>query len=160
MRHHEPWSVRDPATVLIEILRRGRPRPGDVHVAKLTCGDTEPQAVLDVVRVHRGPPPPRVEASHLLRDHAVSLAGQREWLERGWERPRFVLVTVVARLGRVVPGPDDFLWLAAWRYSNHLTNAFDGDVYLVTDHGWTGCLDHRADFSPSLWAAGRTLVAV
>ena len=64
--------------------------------------------------------------------------------------PTHVLVTVVCRSGRVVPGPEELFWLRAWRYSNHLANAFDGDVYLVTEHGWTGCMDRRAGFTLGL----------
>ena len=34
----------------------------------------------------------------------------------------------------------------AWRRSNHLRGAFNGDVYAVTPHGWGGYLDHRAGY--------------
>jgi hypothetical protein len=56
---------------------------------------------------------------------------------------------VVCRRGRVVPTARDYFWLAAWLYSNHMSSAFHGDVYLVTEHGWTGCMDRRAGFEPS-----------
>ncbi len=50
-----------------------------------------------------------------------------------WEHGRsrtveHVFITVVCRAGRVLPGRTELFWSLAWRYSNHLTDAFDGDV--------------------------------
>jgi hypothetical protein len=61
-----------------------------------------------------------------------------------------VLITVVCRPGFVVPSAQEFDWLRAWRYSNHFRGAYDGDVFIVTPHGWTGTLDERAGFEPCL----------
>ena len=93
----------------------------------------------------------------MLRDRASRLVGPRPWTGDHWASPQHVLTTVVCRPGRVVPGPVELFWLLAWRYSNHHADAFDGDVYLVTDHGWTGTHDQRAGFTPALRAAGRNL---
>lgn len=41
---------------------------------------------------------------------------------------------------------------AAWRYSNHLTNAFDGGVMLVTEHGWADFMTDYAGHSPAMAA--------
>lgn len=153
MRHQNPWDVREPAAIIIEALRRTRPRTGDVLVAMLDRGDCDEQKVQEVLRVNRGALPQRFDASDQLREHALHLAGRREWLEPGRAPYQGVLVTIACRTGRVVPGPNELFWLMAWRYSNHNTGAYDGDVYLVTDHGWTGCHDHRAGFEPSLRAA-------
>jgi hypothetical protein len=60
------------------------------------------------------------------------------------------LVTVVCRDGYVLPGRREFGWLRAWLYSNHFRGAFDGDVYVVSPHGWTGTMDHRAGYEPYL----------
>jgi hypothetical protein len=136
--------------IIDEALRRRRPRPGDVLVALVQSGDEPDQALVDIARLHRGERPRRYEASDLLRAQAEAMVGRRPWVDGGWMPPRHVLVTVVCRLGRVVPGPEELFWLLAWRYSNHLTAAFNGDVYLVTEHGWTGCADHRAGFTPAL----------
>ncbi|WP_446663703.1 hypothetical protein [Flexivirga sp. B27] len=38
----------------------------------------------------------------------------------------------------------------AWLYSNHFRGTFDGDVYIVTPHGWAGSMDHRAGYEPHL----------
>lgn len=157
MTNFDPWDVREPVAMLEEVLARGRPTAGDVLVALLNRADAPEQPVVDVVRVHSGAPPGRHEGSELLRDHACRLVDPRPWTGEGWAPPEFVLVTIVCRTGRVVPGPHELMWLMAWRYSNHLGNAFDGDVYLLTDHGWTGCHDRRAGFTPSLSAASRHL---
>ncbi len=150
MRTQEPWDVREPATIIGEALRRRRPRAGDVLVALVQSGDEPDQALVDVKRVHRGERPGRFEASDLLRAQAEAMVGKRPFVDGRWAPPRHVLVTVVCRSGRVVPGPEELFWLLAWRYSNHLTAAFNGDVYLVTEHGWTGCADKRAGFTPAL----------
>ncbi|MGL5930343.1 MAG: hypothetical protein ACRCY8_15540 [Dermatophilaceae bacterium] len=119
-------------------------------VARLPRADAPEQVVLDAVRVHRGARPTRFDASDLLRSHAEEMVGPRPWRDGGWEPPRSVLVTVVCRTGRVVPGPEETFWMLAWHYSNHVRSAFDGDVYVVTEHGWTGCHDKRAGFTPAL----------
>ena len=152
-----PWDVRDPEALIAEVLRRQRPQPGDVLVAQLGRGDDPDQAVVDVVRVHRGARPPRLDASEMLATHALTVVGDRSRKGKGWTPPQYLLVTIVCRSGRVVPGPEESSWLMAWRYSNHNSNAFDGDVYLVTEHGWTGCCDERAGFAPALPRAGRRL---
>jgi hypothetical protein len=46
-----------------------------------------------------------------------------------------LLITVVCRQGRVIDTITEHRWLHAWRYSNHLTRAVDGDVYVVTPYG-------------------------
>ena len=57
MSGHDPWDVRDPAATITEVLRRRRPKPGDVLVAPLLRADDPDQELLDVVRVHRGDRP-------------------------------------------------------------------------------------------------------
>jgi hypothetical protein len=152
MRNPEPWDVADPERTLTDVLREVSPEPDDVYVAMLR---TSPgQHLVDVTRVHTGPQPDRFDTSGLLRRHARSRAGDRPWVGRGWQPPGFLFVTVVCRQGRVIPTDQDYFWLAAWRYTNHISNAFDGDVYLVTQHGWTGCMDRRAGFEPRLIVGG------
>lgn len=68
------------------------------------------------------------------------------------------LYTVVCREGRAVDALTEWLFMEAWRFSNHLTSAIAADVYVVTPHGWTGILDSRAGFEPRL--ASRLLTAV
>lgn len=160
MRTFDPWDVREPATLIEAVLATGRPDAGDVLVALLGLGDAAEQEVLDVVRVHRGDLPESHDASELLCEQAGRLVGDRPWTGDGWRPPQHVLVTVVCRTGRVVPGPREYFWLRAWRYANHLGDAYNGDVYLVTEHGWTGCIDRRAAFEPALGPGSRHLSVV
>jgi len=32
--------------------------------------------------------------------------------------------------------------MSAWRYSHHFTNAYDGRLVLVTEHGWVDFVDN------------------
>lgn len=150
MRNAEPWDVVDPARVLTDVLRRVTAEPDAVFVAMLRTG--EHQELVNVAQIHVGAPLELHDASELLRRHARSVAGDRPWEGSGWRRPQFLFVTVVCRRGRVIPSAQDYFWLTAWRYSNHCSNAFDGDIYLVTEHGWSGCVDRRAGFAPHLGA--------
>ena len=47
-----------------------------------------------------------------------------------------VLVTVIVRRGMNGWGWREKLWASAWRYSNHNSDAFDRDIFVVTEHGW------------------------
>ncbi len=157
MRRFDPWEVRAPAAMIGDALSRANATEGDVLVVLLPIADVQAQDVLDVVTVHEADLPDRFEASELLREHAGRLVEPRAWTGDRWAPPQHLLVTVVCRTGRVVPGPAEGFWLMAWRYSNHLGDAHDGDVYLVTEHGWTGLVDQRAGFTPALPAAPRHL---
>lgn len=148
MRHLERWDVANPERTLADVLSRVDAEPDDVLVAMLRIG--EEQELVNVTRVHSGAQPDFDDARDLLCRHAQSAAGDRPWEGSRWRSPEFLLVTVVCREGRVVPTAADYFWLTAWRFSNHGSNAFDGDVYLVTEHGWTGCTDQRAGFRPRL----------
>ncbi|MBR7744373.1 hypothetical protein KC207_13850 [Phycicoccus sp. BSK3Z-2] len=159
MTSFQPWEVRDPATVVQAVVAE-HPCDGDVLVVLLDTGDSARQRVLEVARVNQGRLPDEYHASDLLREQALRLVGRRAWTGDRWQPPRHVLVTVVCRSGRVVPGPREYFWLRAWRYANHCGDAFDGDVYLVTEHGWTGCIDHRADHTPALGPPPRHLSVV
>ncbi len=118
MRNLDPWDVQDPATTLDAILSHRRPADGDVFVALLRRTDSADQSVADVSRVHHGDLPDRPGASDLLCDEASRLVGPRLRAGDLWAPPKHVLVTVVCRTGRVVPGRIELFWLAAWRYSN------------------------------------------
>lgn len=65
---------------------------------------------------------------------------------------RHMLVTVLVRPGLCVFGPNEGRWLKAWRYSHHFTDAFDGHVIVVTEHGWADFMTEFADHSPAISA--------
>ncbi|MGV8909714.1 MAG: DUF2695 domain-containing protein [Propionicimonas sp.] len=60
------------------------------------------------------------------------------------------LITVVCRDGEaaITPLEAQFFW--GWRYSNHLTAALDGDVYVVTPQGWANLLPEYSGDVPAL----------
>jgi hypothetical protein len=159
MTSRERWDVANPRKTLREVVDRARPVDGDVVVVTMAARTGGATQILDVTTVHTaGAPLERHEASELLRRYAVATVPELPPARAGARadhegRPRgldYVVVTVVCRGGRVVPGPTEMFWALAWRYANHLANAFDGDVYTVTPHGWTGLSDERAGFTPAL----------
>lgn len=160
MREKFIWDLTDAAATLNEILKQSGAGLGEVVVAHV---DMASQRVTGtrIVTSRRpaadtdGHPAPegethRADLSRILRDVAIELAGEREWVG---DRPApitGVLITVVCRTGYVVDTAADWRWLMGWRYANHNSSAFDGDVYIVTPHGWTGILDNRCGLSPVL----------
>ncbi|HEU5042803.1 MAG TPA: hypothetical protein VFT75_01560 [Nocardioidaceae bacterium] len=66
--------------------------------------------------------------------------------------PRHSAITFVVRRGLCVLGPNEGRWMSAWRDSNHLTNAYDGSVVLVTEHGWYDFMTDAAALTPSIAA--------
>jgi hypothetical protein len=80
------------------------------------------------------------ELNDLLRSIAQAIAPPRTWTGNGWSAMTGELVTVVCREGepQITSTEAQFHW--GWRYSNHLTAAFHGEVYAVTPHGWVELL--------------------
>lgn len=66
--------------------------------------------------------------------------------------PRHSAITVLVRTGYCVFGSNEGNWLSAWKYSNYLSNAFNGGLILVTEHGWSDFMTHAAGLSPALVA--------
>jgi hypothetical protein len=164
------WEIKDPNSVLSQVIRMSEATAGDVVVARV---DIDTQQVtgtrtLDVPPAPRRSPDRlkderrrgrhRMRLSALVRDVATELALQHDWQPDG--RPGYtgVFVTVVCREGHVVDTEAEWRWLSAWRYSNHFRDGWDGDVYVVTPHGWTGVMDRRADLEPALRVQQLTMV--
>lgn len=154
---HNPWDLVDPAETLAQIIGRGRARPGTTLVAYVDI------ASQDVQRIRRLPTPTpylgEVEEDEYwamralsddLRGLAQEMAPIRTFDGNRWSRMTGVLVTVVCREGQPVSTDDEWQFWAAWRYSNHLTAAFEGEVYVVTPHGWTGTLSEQGGEAPAL----------
>ena len=57
-------------------------------------------------------------------------------------------MTVVVRPGRVVFGPAEHRVLSAWRYANHCLPVMQGDLLLVTPHGWRAFFDDSCGATP------------
>jgi hypothetical protein len=109
-------------------------REGDVVLALVR----DPSGDQEIVRLRSIPPTrrrglDRYERSRLLAGYAERLrVPQRRDAESQW----YSIVTILARRGHAVFGPDEGEWLEAWLYSNHLTGAFSGGLIVVTEHGW------------------------
>ncbi|MBB2891681.1 hypothetical protein [Flexivirga oryzae] len=145
----ERWQLRDPKTTLLEINERCPLELGRTVVAAVRMTD---QAVT-AARVALEPGQhlrPHPYDSDLARGIAEEIAPDRGSLGAENGGISHILVTVVCRDGYVVPARREFEWFRAWRYSNHFRGAIDGDVYVVTPHGWTGALDSRAGYEPCL----------
>jgi hypothetical protein len=63
---------------------------------------------------------------------------------------RSIVVTVIVRRGFNVWTRVEMTWAMAWRYSNHLTDAFDEDIIVVTEHGWASLLSYAGGRLPCL----------
>lgn len=156
-RCSEPWRLDDPQQILTEILDRAGRKPGLTHIAYVS-GD--PQR-LRGVRTLATPTPYRGSdecaadealsaLSDQVREVAIDLVPERTYDSDRWSAMEGCLVTVVCREGRVVSTADESQFITAWRYSNHFTVAFAGDVFAVTPHGWTGALREACGLLPSL----------
>lgn len=158
------WEIQDPETVLAQALQRSRARLGDVVVARV---DVDSQQVvgtktlqvpdawsadLDATDDEERRWRASSRLSELARSTAEELAPQRQWRQDGRGGYTGVFITIVCREGRVIDTAAEWRWINGWRYSNHFCDGFNGDVYVVTPHGWTGVMDHRAGRDPSLGA--------
>lgn len=141
-----PWHVTDPEQMLRAVHEICPLRVGQVIVAALAIGT---QQVTDAQVAASGG---RLEEHHDRSDRVRALAEQmvpERWATSSeGHGMTHVLITIVCREGRVVFTHHEHTWLKAWRYANHFRGAFDGDVYVVTPHGWAGVLDQRAGFEP------------
>ncbi len=147
----------DRARVLTEILR------GRLAVSGVTLIALIDRSTHDVLAVRSLPTPEpvldadgdfdgefRCRLSADLREVACDLAPRRRWTGAQWSAITSELVTVVCRGGtpEITATEAQFFW--GWRFSNHLTEALDGDVYVVTPHGWANLSPEFSGASPAL----------
>lgn len=157
----ESWLLSDPATTLSEILDREEAAQGRTLVAYV---GEDPEKVIAV----RSLPTPAPylgddesaadEALEELRAQLLAIAEEiapgRIFADGRWGAMHGTLVTVVCRDGYVVSTADEMQFYPAWRYTNHFTIAFAGDVFAVTPHGWTSTLTEACGLHPALPALG------
>lgn len=140
----EPWDVRDPGQLIAAIAARVELTEDSAWLALVHRPSTT-QKLLEVCPL---------QLPALLDDDEDISKVLREAAEAfglGWRRRReHALVTVVVRPGRCVLGPNEMVWARGWRYSNHLQAVFDGDVILVTEHGWLDWMSNEAGFEPAM----------
>jgi diadenosine tetraphosphatase ApaH/serine/threonine PP2A family protein phosphatase len=130
----KPYEYRDPGQVVTDVVARRVLHAGDMILALVR----DPSAEQKVLRLLTIPTSRRrgldqYERARLLADYAQRL---RVPGRRGADSPWHSIMTVGARRGLAVFGPEEGRWLTAWLFSNHLTGAFSGDFVLVTEHGW------------------------
>ncbi len=85
------------------------------------------------------------ELSHRLHDEMQTLP-----IPPRRQDQRTIVVTIIGRPGFNVWTSIEGTWATAWRYSNHLTDAFDGDIVVVTEHGWAALLNELGATEPRL----------
>lgn len=81
--------------------------------------------------------------------------------ERVWQLPipprsdasASILVTVIVRPGMNGWGREEKRWAAGWRYSNHNSDAFDRDLIVVTEHGWSSLWSRIGGHEPAMLAS-------
>jgi hypothetical protein len=150
-------GIEDRERVLTEILRLGPAAPGTTLIAHVD------RATLEVLTVRSIPTPdPIMDADScfaaeliqrlnaILRGVAEESVPQRTWTGRGWSAMTGELITVVCREGEAAITPVETQYWWGWRYSNHGTTAFHGDVYAVTPHGWVSMLGEWSAALPAL----------
>lgn len=131
----ERFEYRDPEEVVRAVAARRPLRAGDVVLVLVR----DPPGEQAIVRMLSIPRTRRRDlddyaTSQLLADYAHRLCVPRC---RHLDSPRHSIMTIVARRGYAVFGADEGRWMWAWLHSNHLTDAFSGDIIVVTEHGWT-----------------------
>jgi hypothetical protein len=141
------WTLRSPAQVITTIAERVPLEPNAALVALVH----EPAEKQHVVAVERLSTPAVIDEWTVAREEI------REVMERlpipdEPRPPQHTAVTVVVRPGLCVFGQNEANWLSAWRYSNHLTNAYSGSLILVTEHGWSDFMSETAGLSPAMAA--------
>lgn len=142
-----PWQLHDPARLLTEVADRFPLVEGTALLALVHRPSTE-QKLVGVERLRT----PAVIKDLDEAGEEISELMQRFDIPVRPRRPEHSAVTVVVRDGLCVLGPNEGDWYRAWRYRNHLQNAFDGGLVLVTRHGWVDVLSDTAGISPAMAA--------
>lgn len=128
------WDLADPARLVEEIAEAVPLLVDTAHVALVE----DPARSQVLLKVETLPTPARInhhdDVRHLLVQAVRDRLSVPPLVARG--SIRHVLVTVVVRDGLTVMTRNEAQWLKAWRYSNHMTSAYDSHLILVTEHGW------------------------
>src|SRR5829696_7412947 len=132
-----PWHLKDPEQTLRDIDRLCPFELDHVIVASV---ELDSQHVTDARLAMTGELADDLHGRGLARRLAEEMVPERWANGREGNGITHVFVTVVCRDGRAIYTQRESSWLLAWRYANHFRAAFDGDVYVVTPHGWTGSI--------------------
>jgi hypothetical protein len=146
-QHETPIEEASAAQLLDAILETSKAHVGDTVIARVdraTSAITDTQLMLTPQPSMGGDEPNRwfddqyvSRLSAALRSIAVDMVPPRTWTGSGWSIPQDDLVTLVCRRGDAKITSTESQFHFGWRFSNHWTNAFDGEIYVVTDEGWS-----------------------
>jgi hypothetical protein len=146
----EPFEYRDHARLVHEVDRRVALVENSAYVALVY----KPSTTQRLVTVRRLGTPGVIDR---YEDACTELREVMQGLPiPDAPRPQHSVMTFVVRPGACVFGPNERNWLFAWRYSNHLTQAFTSNLILVTEHGWCDFMTHEAGAAPVARRAVRT----
>ena len=146
----EVFEFRDPGQVVLEATADHPLREGDVLLALVR----EPSVTQELVGVRRLPRRSRgldqFDRSRLIASTAERMCPART----PGQSPKHSFMTIVARRGFAVFGPNEGEWLTAWHFSNHFTDAFSGSLVVVTEHGWVDFMSDLGGYEPRLADSG------
>jgi hypothetical protein len=146
------WELRSPAGLVDEVADRVPLTAGSTYLALVHHPSTRQRIVaLEPLALPAVLPDSEPGMSSDVSQHLYD-AMNGLGIPRRTGRTEHLAVTVVVRRGLCVFGPNEHRWLMGWRYSNHLTAAFDGTLFLVTEHGWAEFSSDTAGHSPALAA--------
>lgn len=143
-----PYEYGDPGQVLTAVLAGGSLSEGDMLLA-LVHDPSGDQQFLRTTRLDS-------EHSRWLGSYEGRdiLAGYLRRLavpmRQPGEPPRHSVMTISARRGLAVFGPDEMACLSTWRYCGHLVDAFVGELIVVTEHGWADFMSGWGGREPRL----------
>jgi hypothetical protein len=154
----EPFNTDEDRTrVLTEVLRQGGATDGATLVgyvdpatlAVLTVKSlATPDAILDDESCFSGDYVRKL--SDVLCAVAQSCAPARVRSGGEWSPIAGDLITVVCRQGDAAIAPTEIRFHLGWRYSSHLTSAFESEVYAVTPQGWASLYGQSSGSVPTL----------
>ncbi len=143
--NREIYDFRDVAEVVAAAARRVRLDAGSVHVVLVE----DPSDRQEIAGIRRMRSPAHLADWQDASDEIAEVM-QAFAIPDEPRPPRHSPLTLVARPGLCVFGPDEGTWLQAWRYSNHFTNAWSGSLVVVTEHGWVDFMSYAGGHTPAL----------
>ncbi len=138
------YDYLDPSALIAELARRQLLREGETRFVLVE----RPSTLQRLVCIEQLPVSSDVDHYLAVRD---VLRAAVESLPLPEQRPPVhSVLTILVRRCLAVFGPGEAQWFLAWRYSNHLCSTFDGDVIVVTEHGWTNFCTRWGGSTPHL----------
>lgn len=143
----EPWDFKDLDQLMREIADRIDLIEDTAYVALVRRPSTDQQLV-DV----------RMLDSPALVDDGDDLSEEMRAAAESFGIPDtreclHCILTILVRPGRCLIGPNEAVWLNAWRYANHFQRTFSGELVLVTQHGWVAWPHYEAARTPCMQSA-------